>query len=320
MLAALDLPISLLPLVHASTDIVGHVTLEAATATGLSQGMPVVAGGADNACAAVGIGVVRPGQVLASLGTSGTLVAPSDRPQVDPAGRLHTFCHVVPDTWYLMGVVLSAGGSLRWFRDALADTERALAESEGRDPYEIIVEEAETVPAGCEGLVFLPYLTGERTPHGDPHARGVFFGLSLRHTRAHLARSVIEGVTYALADSADLMRKLDLDIGTVRVTGGGARSAFWRQVLADVLVARVLASAADVGPAFGAAVIAGVGAGVYPSIPEATDRLIRVHGESPPDAAIAAIYRRYRDLYDSLYPALKERFAALGALLETPSD
>jgi xylulokinase len=311
LLSVLELSPSLLPPVHASAAVVGHVTGEAALATGLQLGMPVVAGGADNACAAVGMGIVRPGQVLASLGTSGTLVAPSDRARVDPAGRLHTFCHAMPDTWYLMGVILSAGGSLRWFRDTLADAERARADAEGRDPYDVIMDEAAAVPAGCEGLVFLPYLTGERTPHGDPYARGVFFGLSLRHTRAHLARSILEGVTYALADAAGLMRDLDIDIGTVRATGGGARSPFWRQLLADVLEARVLTAAGEAGPAFGAAVIAGVGTGVFPSIPQATDRLIQLRGEVDPDAEAAAIYRRSHALYVSLYPALRDSFAAL---------
>jgi xylulokinase len=314
MIAALDLSPSLLPPVHASTTMVGRVTPEASAATGLRQGMPVIAGGADNACAAVGTGVVRPGQVLASLGTSGTLVAPSHQARVDPAGRLHTFCHAVPDTWYLMGVILSAGGSLRWFRDTLADAERMQAESEGRDPYDVILEEAAAIPAGCEGLVFLPYLTGERTPHGDPHARGVFFGLSLRHTRAHMARSVVEGVTYALADSADLMRRLDIDIDSVRATGGGARSSFWRQMLADALETRVLTAAAETGPALGAAIIAGVGAGIFQSIPEATDRLVQIQGETEPDAKAAAVYRNSHALYDSLYPVLKDRFAALGAM------
>jgi xylulokinase len=314
MLEALDLSASLLPPVYASTGVVGHISDEAAIATGLRPGMPVVAGGADNACAAVGMGVVRPGQVLASLGTSGTLVAPSAQPHIDSRGRLHTFCHAVPDTWYLMGVVLSAGGSLRWFRDALADAERARAEAERRDPYDVIMEEAAQIPAGCEGLVFLPYLTGERTPHGDPHARGVFFGLSLRHTRAHMARSVVEGAIYALADSADLMRTLGVDIGGVRATGGGARSAFWRQMLADVLESHVLTAVADTGPAFGAAVIAGVGTDVFPSIPEATDRQVEVRSELAPDEAMATTYRRHHELYDSLYPVLKDRFAALEAL------
>jgi xylulokinase len=314
MLRALDLPAGIVPPVHASTDIIGRVTPEAAEATGLAAGTPVVAGGADNACAAVGLGVVRPGQVATSLGTSGTVIAPSAAPRLDPQARLHTFCHAVPDTWYLMGVVLSAGGSLRWFRDTLAGEEVRQATAEGRDPYDVIMAEAASVPAGSEGLFFLPYLSGERTPHGDPNARGVFFGLSLRHTRAHLARSVIEGVTFALADSTDLMRGLSLDLSVVRASGGGARSPFWRQLQADILNARVVTALADVGPAFGAAVLAGVGAGVLASVAETTDRLVRISDEVTPDPAGVELYRRHHALYDRLYPALQAEFAEAARL------
>jgi xylulokinase len=314
MLQALDLSPGILPAVHASTDVIGRVTAEAAAATGLAAGTPVVAGGADNACAAVGLGVVRAGQVATSIGTSGTVIAPSAEPRLDPQARLHTFCHAVPDTWYLMGVVLSAGGSLRWFRDTLAGEEVRQAVAEGRDPYDVILAEAAAVPAGSEGLFFLPYLSGERTPHGDPDARGVFFGLSLRHTRAHLARSVIEGVTFALADSTDLMRALGLDLSVVRATGGGARSAFWRQLQADVLHARVVTALADVGPAFGASILAGTGVGVFESVTAATDRLVRVGEEVAPDPDAVELYRRHHALYDRLYPALKPEFAAAARL------
>jgi xylulokinase len=315
MLSALEIPASFMPDVHHSTDVIGHIITEAAQLTGLVEGTPVVAGGADNACAAVGMGVVQPGQVLTSLGTSGTVVAPSAEPRLDPGARLHTFCHAVPDTWYLMGVVLSAGGSLRWFRDTLADEERRRAAEEGRDPYDLIIEEATTAPPGSEGLIFLPYLTGERTPHGDPDARGVFFGLSLRHTHAHLARSVLEGVTFALADSAAIMRDVGIDIATVRATGGGARSAFWRQMQADVLNARVVTALADAGPAFGAAVIAGAGVGVFPSIPEAVERLVQVRDPLDPDPALSALYRDYHRLYDNLYASLQPQFSILHTLV-----
>lgn len=315
MLDALDLPPTFLPPVLESTGVVGSVTKDAARAIGLIQGMPVVAGGADNACAAVGLGVVRPGQVLTSVGTSGTVVAPSAEPRLDPQARLHTFCHAVADTWYLMGVVLSAGGSLRWFRDTLAEEERRQAAAEGRDPYDVMMDEAATAPAGSEGLIFLPYLTGERTPHGDPNARGVFFGLSLRHSRAHLIRSVLEGVTFALADSAAIMRDLGIDLDTVRATGGGARSRLWRQLQADVLQAGVFTMSPDVGPALGAAIISGVGIGVYPSVAEAADRLIHTESETAPDPASAALYARYQEMYDRLYPALAEEFGELAQLV-----
>lgn len=310
---ALDIPLSFLPPVHESTGIVGQITGQAARETGLREGTPVVAGGADNACAAVGMGVVREGQVLASIGTSGTLLAPSDAPSIDLEGRLHTFCHAVPDCWYVMGVVLSAGGSLRWYRDTIADT--ANGETD-RDPYERIMEEAETVPAGCEGLFFLPYLTGERTPHGDPAARGAYVGLTLRHTRAHLARSVIEGVTFALADSAELMRNLGTELRSIRVTGGGARSALWRQILADTLNAQVLTTYLDMGPAFGAAIIAGVGSGVYASIPEATQTLVAISSQTDPDEQRVRCYRNYHAVYDRLYPALQDVFREIAVLDE----
>lgn len=315
MLESLGLSPDLLPSVHVSTDQVGQVTVQAASDTGLQQGTPVVAGGADNACAAVGMGVVRPGDVMASLGTSGTLLAPTTRAEVDPAGRLHTFCHAVVDTWYVMGVVLSAGGSLRWFRDTLAQPERQIALSEGRDPYQIMLEACTAVPAGSEGLLFLPYLTGERTPHGDPHARGVFFGLSLRHTRAHLTRSVIEGVAYALADSMELMRRLGLDVALVRATGGGARSALWMQILADALETRVATALTDTGPSLGAAILAGVGTGVYPDVPAATESLVNMHTALEPGEQVG-LYRGYRTLHQRLYPALQEHFGALAALAE----
>lgn len=315
MLESLGLSPDLLPSVHLSTDQVGQVNAQAARDTGLRQGTPVMAGAADNACAAVGMGVVRPGEIMASLGTSGTVLAPTARPEGDPAGRLHTFCHAVADTWYVMGVVLSAGGSLRWFRDTLAQPEREIAAREGRDPYQVMLEACDAVPAGSEGLVFLPYLTGERTPHGDPHARGVFFGLSLRHTRAHLTRSVIEGVAYALSDCTDLMRQLGLDINLVRATGGGARSALWMQILADVLEARVATSLTDTGPSLGAAILAGVGTGVYPSVLAATEILVTMRSAVEPDTQVG-LYRGYRTLYQRLYPALKEHFGALASLPE----
>lgn len=308
MVDALSLPEGILPSVHASTDVMGQVTAEAAAATGLLQGTPVVAGGADNACAAVSMGVVGPGQVLTSIGTSGTVVAPSAEPRFDPQARLHSFCHAVPDTWYLMGVILSAGGSLRWFRDTLGGEERRIAAAEGRDPYDIMMDEAAQVSPGSDGLSFLPYLTGERTPHGDPYARGVFFGLSLVHTRAHMIRSVLEGVTYALADSVALMRDLGIDVSSVWTTGGGARSPLWRQMQADILEAHVLTAQRDTGPAYGAAIIAGAGVGLFSSIPEATKRLIQQGSETIPNPELTDVYRRAHALYDRLYGALKDEY------------
>ncbi|MGH2442497.1 MAG: xylulokinase [Chloroflexota bacterium] len=313
MLEALDISPDLLPPVIGSTEIVGGLTARAAQLTGLRAGTPVIAGGADNACAALGNGVLKAGQTGVSLGTSGTVIAPSAQPAPDPLGRLHTFCHVTPDTWYLMGVVLSAGGSLRWFRDALAPEIQSAASAGNPNAYDILLDEAMGIPAGSEGLIFLPYLTGERTPHGDPHARGVFFGLSPRHSRAHLVRSILEGVCFALGDSVGIMRDLGLPIAGVRATGGGARSILWRQILADVLAAPVRFTTADSGPAFGAAILAATGAGILSSVSE-VDGFIAAGEQVEPDPDSSSRYREYQQVFDSLYPALQTEFAALAQL------
>lgn len=313
---ALDLPLSLFPGALESTSILGTVTAWAAQETGLKPGTPVVAGGADNACAAVGMGVVQPGKTLASIGTSGTLVAPMDIPRVDPAGRLHTFCHAVPNTWYSMGVVLAAGGSLHWWRDLLFPVDSAGDSDAG---FESMLDAASGIPAGSDGLIFLPYLNGERTPHGDPNARGVFFGLTPRHAAGHLTRSIVEGVCFALADSATLMRALDVPLREVRATGGGAKSSLWRMILASTLGSRVLTASADTGPAFGAAILAGVGTAQWPSVPEACDSLVQITQETVPDPELSGTYFRYQRVYDALYPALANEFARLAALMTATS-
>ncbi len=314
MLSALGINRSSLPPLVGSTAIVGLVTPEAARVTGLLPGTPVAAGGADNACAALGSGVVEEGEMLLSLGTSGTVLAATSAPVLDAFGRVHTFCHAVPDRWYLMGVVLSAGGSLRWFRDTIGEVERREAERAGRDAFELILERAAKVPPGSEGLIFLPYLTGERSPHADPDARGVFFGLSPRHTRAHLTRSVAEGVAFALADSVTIMRELGIEVETVRATGGGAASRLWRRIHADVLRATVL-KGATAGPALGAAILAGVGAGVFPDVGPAVAVAVRAKDRIAPTAANVEVYRGYAEVFDALYPALKEEWSALREVL-----
>ncbi len=310
MLALLDLPRTLVPVCRESADVAGRVTATAAEATGLVAGTPVVAGGADNACAAVGTGVIAPGRLMSSLGTSGTLVAPTASPEVDPRGGAHTFCHAVPGTWYVMGVMLAAGGALRWFRDAWGGPALAQAAREGRDAYDVLIEMAATVPPGAEGLLFLPYLSGERTPHGDPHARGVFCGLSLRHGPAHLARAVVEGVTFGLRDSLEIMRALQLPADEVYATGGGARNPFWRQVQADIFGVPVVPERGGEGPALGAALLAGAGTGVF-TLAEGAERAVHMGEAVRPDPATAAVYERVYPLYDRLYPALKDLFPLL---------
>jgi len=252
-----------------------------AEATGLEADTPVVGGGADNTCGAIGTGVIREGQVLASLGTSGVVFSPSTQVRFDPKQRIHFFCHSVPGLWYLMGCMLSAGNSFRWFRDQLGQQEVEKAAKSGVDPYQLITEQAEQTPLGSEGLLFQPYLMGERSPHGDPDARGTFIGLTSRHTKGHLARAVIEGVTFGMADMLEIMRELGVPADSVRATGGGAKSPFWRQVGRIAL---------------------------------ATERAVRTTGRIEPIEENRKKYREYFEVYRSLYPALKASFHQLSEL------
>jgi len=257
MLRALDLPHQWLPEVTESPVVSAYVSARAANETGLLEGTPVVGGGGDQAAQAVGTGIIAEGVVSATLGTSGVVFAASDTYRMEPEGRLHAFCHAVPGKWHLMGVMLSAAGSFRWYRDVLGDLERVQAEESGRDAYDLLTEAAAKVSPGCEGLLFLPYLTGERTPYPDPNARGVFFGLTLRHDKPYLTRAVLEGVTYGLRDSLELMYALGLSVEQVRASGGGARSPLWRQMLADVFDTEIVTVNVTEGAAYGAALLAG---------------------------------------------------------------
>ncbi len=300
VLAALDLSPALLPPVRGSTERCGTLTAEAAAHLGLPQGVPVAGGGADNACGAVGTGVVSPGLALVSIGTSGVVLAPSATPKIDESAetpRLHTFAHAVPQTWYLMGVTQAAGLSLRWARDTLAGA---------ATEYDELTAEAAHVAPGAEGVLFLPYLQGERTPHLDPEARGAWVGLAAAHRRGHLIRAVLEGVAFSLKDGFALLAEQDLPLAQVRITGGGARSALWRQICADALGRPITTLAADEGPAFGAALIAGTAEGLYPSLQVACERTVRPGETIEPDPATADIYRRQYALYRALYPALRE--------------
>ena len=301
LLQKLGIDPELLPPTYEGTQVTGLLTAEAAEKCGLVAGIPVIAGGGDQAANAVGTGAVVDGIVALSLGTSGVVFASSDTPIVEPDGRLHAFCHAVPHKWHLMGVMLSAAGSLRWFRDTLApDVD-----------FEDLVTEAESAPAGCEGLLFLPYLTGERTPHPDPLARGAFVGLTVRHTRAHMVRAILEGVAFGLRDSFELMKAAGLaDVTEVRVSGGGTRSNLWRQILADVLQADMVTVNTAEGAAYGAAVLAAVGCGTFSSVPAACEQLIHITGKTTMSANIA-LYDKLYPLYRQLYPTLKPTFNAL---------
>ena len=313
VLDRLEIDYDLMPPCYESIDVCGKITPKVAEMTGLKPGTPVVGGGADNACTAVGNGIVVTGKTSASIGTSGTMLTPTDTPEVDPGLRAHTFCHCVPNKWYVMGVMLQAGGAFRWFRDTLGDKEKELAQEKGVDPYEILTEKAAQVEPGCEGLIFLPYLIGERTPHGDANAKGVFFGLTLRHGKNHLVRSVMEGVTYGMRDSLEIIKGLGLDVGQITATGGGARSKFWRQMQADIYNAEVVTINIAEGPAFGAAILAGVGSKVYNNIQEATNEIVKVTSRTQPDEDNKKIYDEYYNIYRSLYPALKPEFDKVSA-------
>jgi len=314
MLKALEIPRQWLPEVTESPQVSACVSARAASETGLLEGTPVVGGGGDQAAQAVGTGIVAEGVVSVTLGTSGVVFAASETYRVEPEGRLHAFCHAVPGMWHLMGVMLSAAGSFRWYRDTLGDVERVRAEESGRDSYDLLTEAAAEVPPGCEGLLFLPYLTGERTPYPDPNARGVFFGLTLRHGKAHLTRAVLEGVTYGLRDSLELIRGLGLSIEQVRASGGGARSALWRQILADVFDTEIVTVNVAEGAAYGAALLAGVGASVYRSVAEACEAAIRVLGHAEPGPAVP-MYADYYQRYRALYPALAPEFEAIAQVV-----
>jgi xylulokinase len=293
ILDAVTLPHSIVPDVGGSADVLGQVTSSAASLTGLAVGTPVVGGGADNACGAAGVGVVAPGDAVASWGTSGTVLAPMSEPRVDPRLRAHTFCHIVPGCWYLMGVVLSAGGAFGWYRDQFAADLAPNAKAN-----ELLNDEAATIPPGSDGVTFLPYLQGERTPHRDALARGAFVGLSLAHRRAHLTRAVLEGVCFALCDSVSILRELGLSPDRLLLTGGGARSPFVRRLQADIYGLPVSTVNREEGPAYGAALLAAVGAGAFPDVAAAARAtLARSRPEDPEpstQAAYAEAYARFR--------------------------
>ncbi|HMP16737.1 MAG TPA: xylulokinase, partial [Gemmatales bacterium] len=234
LLARLGLDAGLLPRCVESHEVTGQLTENAARELGLQPGIPVVGGAGDQAASAVGNGIVRKGVLSATLGTSGVVFGHADTPETHPEGKVHTMCHAVAGAWHQMGVVLSAGGSLQWFRNQFYGDLVAQAKQQSIDPYELIMQEVEQVPAGAEGLLFAPYLTGERHPYSDPKARGGFTGLSVRHTRAHLARAVVEGITLAMRDCLEVMRGLGVAASQIRLSGGGARSRFWRQLQADI--------------------------------------------------------------------------------------
>lgn len=300
MMEASGIQADQLPKALESPEISGRISKDGARAAGLGEGTPVVAGAGDQAAGAVGIGIVRPGAVSATIGTSGVVFAATSAPTLDPKGRIHTFCHAVPGRWHVMGVTQAAGYSLRWFRDQFC--------SGTSDSYDQLTAEAAKTGPGADGLLWLPYLMGERTPHLDPDARGALVGLTAQHTRAHIVRAILEGVTFSLRDTLTIFEELKLPVQSMRVGGGGARSPLWRQIQADVYSMPVEILEAEEGAAYGAGLLAGVGAGAWKSVEEACDRTVRVAQRVAPDAASAATMNRRYAEYRKLYPALKESF------------
>jgi len=298
MMDALGLDRDLLPSVHESTDITGVISHQAAQLTGLAAGIPVVGGGGDQAAGAVGNGIVEPGIVSCTLGTSGVVFAHTDKAAWDPLGRVHTFCHAVRDKWHVMGVTQGAGLSLQWLRNQLTP---------GMS-YDELMSEAATASAGSQGLFWLPYLMGERTPHLDPRARGGWIGLTAKHTRADLIRSVVEGVSYSQKDCLDIVEQLGVPVSSIRASGGGARSPFWRQILADVFAKRVARLENQEGSAYGAALLAMVGTGEFSTVPEACKATIREADSVIPRAAESQTYASGYETYRALYPALRPIF------------
>jgi len=304
----------LLAKVYESPEVTGHVSAEVTKLTGLSMDTLIVGGAGDNAAAAVGTGTVVDGRAFTTIGTSGVVFAHTSKLAIDPKGRVHTFCCAVPGAWHVMGVMQSAGLSKRWIRDTCCEKEVALAERMDEDPYVLLDKLAEGSPVGANRLLFLPYLMGERTPHLDPDCRGGFFGLSAMHEKPDLIRAVMEGVSFGLKDSLDILDGMGVTPDNMLLTGGGAKSAFWRQVLADVFACPVQTIKSSEGPALGVAILAGVGAGIYDSVEAACEQLVELGDTFNPDEENVKTYARYHVLFQQLYPALKESWVALSRL------
>lgn len=303
MLDAAGMDPKLLPALFESPDVCGKISKDGAAATGLKEGTPVIAGAGDQAAGAIGMGISTPGAVSATIGTSGVVFAATDRPALDPKGRLHTFCHAIPGRWHVMGVTQAAGLSLRWFRDQFG-----AGADDGRDAYDRLAAEAAAIPPGADGLLWTPYLMGERTPHLDPNARGALVGITASHTRAHVIRAIFEGVAFSLRDTFTIFGEIGVPVKQIRLGGGGARSSLWRQIQADVYGHQVELVEAEEGAAYGAAILAGVGARMWPSVDSACAAVVRVARRvSPATASISAMNASYA-AYRRVYPATRSIF------------
>ncbi len=311
----LGIDMSMLAKVYESCEVTGKVTASAAKLTGLKEGTIVVGGAGDNAAAAIGTGVCADGKAFTTIGTSGVVFAHTSKISIDPKGRVHTCCAAVPGSWHVMGVTQGAGLSLKWFRDNFCGSEKETAKYMGVDEYYLMDNEAATVPVGANRLLYLPYLMGERTPHLDPNARGVFFGLSAMHTKKEMLRAVMEGVTYSLRDCVEVFREMNINVSDMMACGGGGSSPLWRSMLADLYNCPVKTASSKEGPALGVALLASVGAGIYSSVPEACEAVVKTDKVQEPDTKNVPEYEKYYRLYTEIYPALKEQFRKLGAML-----
>ncbi|HEX8144613.1 MAG TPA: xylulokinase [Pyrinomonadaceae bacterium] len=302
MLAFAEIAERWLPKVYESSEVTGRVSAEGSAATGLQAGTLVVAGAGDQAAGAVGMGIVQPGMVSATIGTSGVVFAATAQPSLDKHGRVHTFCHAIPRRWHVMGVTQAAGLSLRWFRDRFG----TVGAQDGRDAYERLSEEAASTPPGADGALWAPYLMGERTPHLDPYARAALVGLTASHTRGHVIRAILEGVAFSLRDTLTIFEEMKVPVEAIRLSGGGARSPLWRQIQADVYGRTVEIVEAEEGGAYGAALLAGVGGGVWPSVDAACEGVVRVASRVEPNPSTVALMNRHYEMFRALYPALRE--------------
>lgn len=318
ILEKLEIDPKLLPPLIESAAVAGHISAQAAALTGLKEGTIVAGGAGDNAAAAIGTGVCRDGQSFVTLGTSGVVFAHTSKPSIDPLGRVHTFCAAVPGAWTAMSCTLAAGLSMRWMRDEFFSAEQEAETKAGRDVYDLMTAKAQAVPLGSDGLIYLPYLMGERSPVLDPEARGVFFGLSARHGKAEMTRAVLEGITLSQRHNLEVLQEMGIEPEELAACGGGGRSPFWRQLLADILKCRVTTIKSKEGPALGAAILAGTAAGIFATVEEGCSKLV-VKGDAlaTPDPKAAAAYDEVYALYQSLYPALRGSFARLAALRES---
>ncbi|MHB8061040.1 MAG: xylulokinase [Ruminiclostridium sp.] len=316
VLGKLEISESMLGKMYESQDVTGKVTASAAAITGLNAGTIVVGGAGDQAAGAVGNGIVKSGIVSSTIGTSGVVFAYTDKLTIDPLGRVHTFCHAVPNTYHIMGVTQGAGLSLKWFRDTFCMEELITSELSNIDVYKLLDAEAENVKPCSDGLIYLPYLMGERTPHLDPNAKGVFFGLTAKHTKPHFVRSIMEGVTFSLKDCLEIIKGMGVEVSEVRASGGGGKSGIWRQMQADVFGTSINRISSDEGPALGVAILAGVGAGVYDSVPQACQEVIKVKDSLPPIEDRIKKYDDFYKLYTKLYKSLKGDFTQLNTILK----